>query len=140
MLFAVLAIRTWQYDFTPEWIPGKQNSISDALSHVSPLELQDSDKEGGILAVNILQNSNFENRELEELKHATSEDIELQALKNVISTGWPQKHSSLSSSLQNYWNYRDELTMQNGILLKNYKILVPRSLQQKYLEKIHAGH
>ena len=135
-----LAIRTWQYDFTPEWIPGKQNSISDALSRVSPLELQDSDKEGGILAVNILQNSNFENRELEELKHATSEDIELQALKNVISTGWPQKRSSLSSSLQNYWNYRDELTMENGILLKNYKILVPRSLQQKYLEKIHAGH
>ena len=135
-----LAIRTWQYDFTPEWIPGKQNSISDALSRVSPLELQDSDKEGGILAVNILQNSNFENRELEELKQATSEDIELQALKNVISTGWPQKRSSLSSSLQNYWNYRDELMMENGILLKNYKILVPRSLQQKYLEKIHAGH
>ena len=135
-----LAIRTWQYDFTPEWIPGKQNSISDALSRVSPLELQDSDKEGGILAVNILQNSSFENRELEELKHATSEDTELQALKNVISTGWPQKRSSLSTSLQNYWNYRDELTMENGILLKNYKILVPRSLQQKYLEKIHAGH
>ena len=40
-----LAIRTWQYDFTPEWIPGKQNLISDALSRVTPLELQNSDKE-----------------------------------------------------------------------------------------------
>ena len=81
-----LAIRTWQYDFTPEWIPGKQNLISDALSRVSPLELQDSDKEGGILAVNILQNSSFEKRELEELKQATCEDIELLLLCRIIGT------------------------------------------------------
>ena len=110
-----LAIRTWQYDFNPEWILGKQNLISDALLR----ELQNSDKEGGILAVNILQNSSFKKRDLDELKQATSEDLKLQALENVISTGWPQKCSSLSTSLQNYCNYTDELTIEDGILLKH---------------------
>ena len=58
----------------------------------------------------------------------------------MISTGWPQKRSSLSASLQNYWKYRDELTVENGILLKNYKVLVPKILQKKYLKRIHTGH
>ena len=58
-----IAIRAWQYDFIPEYLPGKQNVISDALSRVTPLEFQESDAEKEILVVNLLQYSTIEQRE-----------------------------------------------------------------------------
>ena len=36
-----LAIRTWNYDFTPEYLQGKLNAISDALSCVNPQKSDD---------------------------------------------------------------------------------------------------
>ena len=142
-----LCIRTWNYDFTPEYLKGKSNVISDALSRVNPQQLDDSDNsdvsddlEKEILAVNILSTSTLQQAEIEELQKATSEDTELQCLKTVISTGWPSSRSSCSDALKNYWNYRDELWIENGILMKNQKVIIPAVLRRKYLEKVHAGH
>ena len=135
-----LCIRTWNYDFTPEYLKGKDNVISDALSRVNPQKVQDCDIEEEILAVNILSTSTLQQAEIEELQKATSEDTELQCLKTVISNGWPSTKGSCSDVLKNYWNYRDELWIEDGILMKNHKIVIPNVLKGKYLEKVHAGH
>ena len=135
-----LCIRTWNYTFTPQYLKGKDNVISDALSRVNPLKIDDCDIEKEILAVNIVSSSTLQQAEIEELQKATSEDTELQCLKAVISTGWPSSRSSCSDVLKNYWNYRDELWIEDGILMKNHKIVIPNVLKGKYLEKVHAGH
>ena len=70
----------------------------------------------------------------------TSKDKELQSLKHYISTGWPAKRSQIPVSLHPYWNFRDELTVESGILMKNSKVLIPETLKQKYLKQIHQGH
>ena len=70
----------------------------------------------------------------------TSKDKEFQSLKHYISTGWPAKRSQIPVFLHPYWNFRDELTIESGILMKNSKVLVPETLKQKYLEQIHQGH
>ena len=124
--------------FTPEYLKGKSNVISDALSRVNPQEIDDCDIEKEILAVNIVTSSTLQQAEIEELQKATSEDTELQCLKTVISTGWPSTRSSCSDVLKNYWNYRDELWIEDGILMKNHKIVIPNVLKGKYLEKVHC--
>ena len=98
-----LAIRTWNYDFKPEYLQGKLNVISDALSRVNPETPDDYDMEKEILAVNIISSSTLQQAEIDELQKATGEDTELQCLKNVISTGWPLQRSSCSDVLKNYW-------------------------------------
>ena len=135
-----LCFRTWNYDFTPEYLKGKSNVISDALSCVNPQEIEDCDIEKEILAVNIVTSSTLQQAEIEELQKATSKDTELQCLNTVISTGWPSTRSSCSDVLKNYWNYRDELWIEDGILMKNHKIVIPNVLKGKYLEKVHSGH
>ena len=74
------------------------------------------------------------------LKLETAKDPELSALHKLISEGWPPKRSSVPDNLKDYWNYRDELTVEDGILLKNRKFIVPKNLQLVYIDKIHAGH
>ena len=135
-----ITIRAWQYDFVPQHIPGRINVIADSLSRVTPLEFQDSNAEKYILAVNFLQYSSIEERERDEVLHETNKDKELQSLKHYISTGWPAKRSQIPVSLHPYWNFRDELTVENGILMKNSKVLIPETLKQKYLKQIHQGH
>ena len=135
-----IAIRAWQYDFIPQYLPGKQNIISDALSRVTPLEFQDSDAEKEILVVNLLQYFTIEQRERDLLLQATDKDAELKALKHVISQGWPEKRNKLPAALHDYWNYRDELTVESGILMKNSKVLIPESLKKKYIDEVHSGH
>ena len=135
-----ITIRAWQYDFVPQHIPGRINVIADSLSRVTPLEFQDSNAEKDILAVNFLQYSSIEERERDEVLHETNKDKELQSLKHYISTGWPAKRSQIPVSLHPYWNFRDELTVENGILMKNSKVLIPETLKQKYLKQIHQGH
>ena len=126
--------------FIPQHIPGRINVIADSLSRVTPLEFQDSNTEKDILAVNFLQYSSIEERERDEMLQETNKDEELQSLKHYISTGWPAKRSQIPVSLHPYWNFRDELTVESGILMKNSKVLIPGSLKQKYLKQIHQGH
>ena len=135
-----ITIRAWQYDFEPQHIPGRNNVISDALSRVTPLEFQDSNADKDILAVNFLQYSSIEERERDEVLQETNKDQEFQSPKHYISTGWPAKRSQIPVFLHPYWNFRDELTVESGILMKNSKVLIPETLKQKYLIQIHQGH
>ena len=135
-----ITIRAWQYEFEPQHIAGKNNVISDALSRVTPLEFQDSNADKDILAVNFLQYSSIEEREKDEVLQETLKDKEFQSLKHYISTGWPSKRSQIPTILHPYWNFRDELTIESGILMKNSKVLIPETLKQKYLRQIHQGH
>ena len=135
-----ITIQAWQYEFEPQHIPGRNNVISDALSRVTPLEFQDSNADKDILAVNFLQYSSIEERERDEVLQETNKDKELQSLKHYISTGWPAKRSQIPVFLHPYWNFRDELMIESGILMKNSKVLIPETLKQKYLRQIHQGH
>ena len=76
-----IAIRAWQYDFIPQYFPGKQNVISDALSRVTPLEFQDSNAEKEILVVNLFQYSTIEQRERDLLLQATDKDARTPGFK-----------------------------------------------------------
>ena len=111
-----------------------------ALSRDSPQDIEpDAEQEPPIFAVNTLTNFQ-EGEEKMALKLETAKDPEHSTLHKLISEGWPPKRSSVPDNLKDYWNYRDELTVEDGILLKNRKFIVPKNLQLVYIDKIHAGH
>ena len=79
--------------------------------------------------MNFLQYSSIEERERDEVLRETNKDKELQSLKHYISTGWPAKRSQIPVSLHPYWNFRDELMVESGILMKNSKVLIPENTE-----------
>ena len=55
--------------------------------------------------------------------------------------GWPIRNQIKGELLRiRYWNTRSELTICDGLLLYGTHIVVPKSLQQEILRKIHQGH
>ena len=47
-------------------------------------------------------------------------DPMMQALKHQIVKGWPHIRSECGKSLQDFWNYRDELSVLDGLVLKRF--------------------
>ena len=100
------------------WIKGKLNVIADALSKVSPQDVEPNiEQESPIFAVNTLTNFQ-EGEEKMALMEETVKDSELSALHNLISEEWPPKRSSVPDNLKDYWNYYyyywDYCMMENG--------------------------
>jgi len=50
------------------------------------------------------------------------------------------KRSNCPAYLHAHWNYRDELTVADGLILKGTRIVIPESLQPDVLKKLHYAH
>ena len=46
----------------------------------------------------------------------------------------------LPQELHTFWNYREDLSMENGLITKGARLLIPSTLRKKVLEQIHDGH
>ena len=39
-----------------------------------------------------------------------------------------------------YWDFRDELSTDDGMLLKGLRLIIPGEFQEEYLSRLHEGH
>ena len=71
---------------------------------------------------------------------ATMKDDQLKVLKETVSKGWPSRQSSCRPELKPHWNFREELSVHEGMILKGSRIVIPRAMRKEILHKIHLGH
>ena len=62
---------------------------------------------------------------LHKLQQATHTDDELALLKHTIMTGWPHTIKDVPPVLHPYWTFHEELTTEDGLILKGTRIVVP---------------
>ena len=82
----------------------------------------------------------FSTHKLQTLRLETRADAGLQSLITVITNGWPERQCLLPTPLRPYWSYRDELAVEDGLVLKGDRIFIPLSLQAETLMKLHESH
>ena len=46
----------------------------------------------------------------------------------------------LPHKLHTFWNYREDLSMENGLITKRARLIIPSTLRRKVLEQIREGH
>ena len=83
----------------------------------------------------VLENAPAIDKGIQKIKELTESDNTLQKLKSIIRSG-----IDLSEDVQSYWNFRNELSEAEGIILKGEKIVIPTSLRKDMLTRIHRGH
>ena len=72
---------------------------------------------------------------LKEIQDATSKDP-----IRFIFDGFPNSKNSIPPELMPYFQFRSELLIAEGIMLKSDKIVIPSSLRKEMKEQIHQGH
>ena len=74
------------------------------------------------------------------LQRATAEDPVLQTASKYIYQGWPERATSVPQLAIKFYTFRDELTIQDDIVMKRLKPVIPQLLQATYVKLLHEGH
>ena len=143
-----LIVRSFPYQpFTVIYKKGRDIPVADALSRVTPMDPEDNIKLP-IIAINMITKlvlmstfaqDNF-SRKLDHIRKSTSQDNQLTRLSCYINTGFPCEKKNLPRDLQDYWNYRDTLSIENGLITSGSRIIVPHEMRAKMMQYIHEGH
>ena len=77
---------------------------------------------------------------LNQLHIATQEDDKLVLLKHTITNRWPNSIKEVPPKMQAYWTFCEELTVEDVLVLKGTRIVIPKSMHNHILTMIHEGH
>lgn len=56
-----------------------------------------------------------------------------------MNTGWPQTIKELPEQLKPYFAFRDELAVEDGIIMKGRQVIIPSAIQADILHRGHQG-
>ena len=74
------------------------------------------------------------------IQKETDKDEVLQMLQTMILSGWSDHVSEIPSVLKPYYCIRDKFSVQNGLIFKGERVVVPLELRQFVMKVIHSSH
>ena len=136
-------MRMMRFNFSIYHVPGKNLTIADTLSRApcSSLTKDDNllqDETDAYIQVMIQTLPATENR-LEEIKRRQEEDEVCKQIVKYCQKGWPSI-KSIPQALKKFYPVAAELSVQNGLLLRGSRLVIPVSMQIEILKKLHVGH
>ena len=136
-------MRLMRFSYTISYVPGKQLVIADALSRapLSSSTPSDDDFQAEVeMFVNaVIQSVPATEQRLKEIQEAQEADEIFQKLHQYCKNGWSHRQS-VAGAVQPYLSAASEITVNNGLLLKGNRIIVPSVLRLDILDKLHSGH
>ena len=127
-------------------VPGKQMYTSDTLSRLQrkqpdskPEDSLIPDQEMSAFVCSIVDALSVSDITLKQIIEAQEEDEVCKQIRQYCLEGWPDKHRIPSSS-KPYWSERGEITINQRVILKSMRILIPSAIRLEVLDKIHQGH
>ena len=109
-----------RYDVTIKYRPGNQMQLADVLSHCPARA--------------------FPKPWIEKLKDSTQRDPILGTVYQLTQQGWLHQRRHVPHLVRRYWDFRDKLSIDDGLLLKGLRLVIPGELQEEYLHRLHKGH
>ena len=125
------------YDFTVQYIKGSTNQIADCLSRLGCQKDKIQLPKLKIHAITMQLPATGDR--LNQFHTGTTHDEELALLKHV-QNGWPQDIHDLPKETQLYWTFHEEMTIEDGLLLKGTHNIVPNTLCPEMIQLLHTGH
>ena len=137
-------LRLMRFSYTVSHIPGKDLTVADTLSR-APTELSNISDEGFQEEVEAFVNLVLQQSEivlesqLKDIMEKQLQDETCQVLTKYCQSNWPDHHHTASCA-KRYYPVASEISVCNNLLLRSDRIVIPQSLQQQMLAKLHCGH
>ena len=150
-----LLLRCMKFDITVRYKAGKSIPVADALSRVCFKAGADVHRAGADLnkaGADLNKTGADVNKEIhfittkscpiniKSTQEATIQDQDLNKLKDVIFKGWPEYRKQCPQEPLDYWTFRCDLVIEDGLILKGDRIIIPEPLRGQVLEALHTGH
>ncbi|CAI6353509.1 unnamed protein product [Macrosiphum euphorbiae] len=123
------------YDLHVEYLPGKLMFIADLLSrNYLDEEENEQEIEGVIHAIE------YKNINVTEIAKETENDEILKSVVKMFTEGWPKDKKQVPECIRHYWRLKENISMDQGILYYDSRIVIPSKLKLAVLKLIHEGH
>ncbi len=129
-----MLLRLQPYDFSIVYRPGKELMLADAMSRLHPRQAETLKLERTIHSVK------WSDCKMQQLQRETAMDAELGPLLDIVCHGWPDKAHDLPKALRPYWSFKDFISVEDGVLMKGPRVIIPKCLQGEILAKLHESH
>ena len=129
-----MLLKLQRYDVTIKYRPGQQMQLADALSRCparASLEIKLD------IRVDYIA---FTKPWIEKLKDSTQRHPILLTVYQLVQQGLPHQRRHMPRLARRYWDFRDELSTDDGLLLKGLRLVIPGELHKEYLQHLHEGH
>ena len=138
-------LRLAKFSYTIHHVPGKLLYTADTLSR-APLPISNDDTtesdEVEQFVASLTTSLPASNGRLQ--VYATAQDSDPRPVctqvKGYCRKGWPERKQAVVPDIRPYWKVRESLTIAGNLLMFNHRIVVPPSLRNETLRKIHTGH
>ena len=142
-----MLLKLQRYNVQVTYKRGAEMYIADTLSRsfldYTPSDIDDSGDDEELFEVKQLEealNIPMSQERLKNFLTATENDETLTELRHVIQNGWPDQKSKVISCITPFWDYRHELFIHRGLVMKGDRIIVPVSLRKEMMNLIHSTH
>ena len=126
------------YDIAVVHKKGSEMYIADTLSRAY-LPLGDNN-EIEFERVNMLDYLPIRKERFAEIRAETEKDESLQLLKRLILNGWPDEYDKIPIIVKAYCHTKDEFSVQDGLIFKSNRIVIPLNLRDKFKRLVHSSH
>ena len=130
------ALKIQKYDYTIQYVPGKDMVFADMLSHFPSCS-----NNSPIVFHHNIQTINFNSECLNIIRGATERDpIHSTLYRRLTLNGWPETKRTVLHIACHFWDIWDLLTIEDGVLMKGNRICIPQELHNRTLYDLHNGH
>ena len=125
-----LVVRSFLYQpFNVQYRKGVEILLADTLSRVPPLPMEEDGIQLPIITVNLVTvNIPYSSNELDIICEEMRKDPTIKILTHYISTEWPCECRRLPQELRLFWNFREDLSVKDGLVTKSSRLLIPSTL------------
>ena len=138
-----MLIRLLRYKPVAIHQPGKMMVTSDTLSRSPAACSQETSNlhEDVRFHVSMVTSSwPVSDGKLRQLKEETQQAVSLRTAINHTVMGWPTYKQDVMLAARDLFDFRNELSLYDGLLLRGDKIVIPYSMRKEILDRIHDGH
>ena len=135
-----MLLKLTKYDLDVRYVPGKTQVISDCLSRAPLTDTEPVSEPEDVIGVNLIEGLGFERSTLKRFKDTSSTDEASRVVMEYVMKGWPSEKEQVDELAREYWSFREELSVEDGLLFKSDRLVVSRPLRAEVLNEIHGAH
>ena len=125
------------YQYKIRHVPSKENACADYLSR-APLESTEDDSREHTEVLLLQDFTDYRPLSAQVIAKETQRDSILLRVLRMVKEGWPS--NVYDSEFQAYLRRRNELAIEQNVLLWGERVIIPKSLQGHLLMDLHSEH
>ena len=135
-----MLLRVQAYDVKIVYRSGNKMQLADTLSRAylptndqTPIDIE-------VESINMAQHVPISPDRLDDIRAHSQVDESLGFLAQVIQSGWPATKNEVPQEASPYFDVRDKLSVQESLIFKGERVLVPKLLRNDMIKRVHSTH